>query len=643
MTAGDSWEKLSDAIDGPFERDIVDGLVNGFKALEPRIELAYKKAVLGAGEYPLRRLLTLRQELGQQLSGLQVSGTSQKKILKALAEGQKAADEWAKAGLYKKDPKKFGNLGIGLTPGMAQQNPEALIAAAQRTHALSNYALGAKGSQTIALINKISDTDLRGRIMGAVEFHLAQGDSWRNLEKTLKDSLEFAKNRAETVARTEMASAMVEGAKMRYQEEGIEYVQWNATGSSRTCGYCAPREGKVYELGKTVCPAHPNCRCALTPWDPDWQELGIASAEEDAKQRDEVLEELEAAGKKPINSASPFERALGLEEPPGVIWEPSAITKKPKKFSFGIDYKKIKKDMEDMQAKLANALSGNLPSSSDSPAEVISKIGSYKDVVKEMDDQMAKMEQDIALISIDPKPFDKKPTLPSTTSKLRKKKVTDVDFSYGDIIDDLGYSSREEYEKAVQSIDRWIGSSSSNIRGAEALQALEEGKDLSGYAKDMAEELKAAASISNLSNKDYIQGYKDVADSIEDFIDRAPIYKGEVHRGINFSSKQQADEFIARLDSGAKSVATESWTAYAPVAEGFATGENAPVSGKFAVILHVQNKRGAPVDVFNPMEESEVLIPKNSAYKVKRVSHGATLQGIGGTTMKVVNVFLKAL
>ena len=326
MTAGDSWERLSDAIDGPFERDIIDGLVNGYKALEPRIERAYKKAVLGAGEYPLRRLLTLRQELGQQLSGLQVSGTSQKKILKALAEGQKAADEWAKAGLYKKDPKKYADLGIGLTPGMAQQNPEALIAAAQRTHALSNYALGARGSQTIALINKISDTDLRGRIMGAVEFHLAQGDSWRNLEKTLKDSLEFAKNRAETVARTEMASAMVEGAKTRYQEEGVEYVQWNATGSSRTCGYCAPREGKVYELGKTVCPAHPNCRCALTPWDPDWEKLGIASAEEDAKQRDEVLEELEAAGKKPISSASPFERALGLEEPPDVIWEPPAIS-----------------------------------------------------------------------------------------------------------------------------------------------------------------------------------------------------------------------------------------------------------------------------------------------------------------------------
>ena len=331
MTAGDSWEKLSDAIDGPFERDIVDGLVNGFKALEPRIELAYKKAVLGAGEYPLRRLLTLRQELGQQLSGLQVSGTSQKKIVKALAEGQKAADEWAKAGLYKKDPKKFGNLGLGLTPGMAQQNPEALIAAAQRTHALSNYALGARGSQAVALINKISDTDLRGRIMGAVEFHLAQGDSWRNLEKTLKDSLEFAKNRAETVARTEMASAMVEGAKMRYEEEGIEYVQWNATGSSRTCGYCAPREGKVYELGKTVCPAHPNCRCALTPWDPEWEELGIASADEDAKQRKEVLEELEAAGKKPISSASPFERALGLEEPPKPFWEPPAISKPKRK------------------------------------------------------------------------------------------------------------------------------------------------------------------------------------------------------------------------------------------------------------------------------------------------------------------------
>lgn len=340
MQAADSWEKLSDALLGPFERDIIDGLTGAYRALEPRIEVAYKRALEGAGDFPLQRLLILRQQLEQELQTMTLPPQLRQVVNQALLDGQQAADFWALAELNKvkqearnltpdqatavfadaiADPTTI------LSPGMVQQNPTALIAAAQRQNALANYAAGGKGTQAFATLNRLVEVDLRGRIIGSVEFHLASGDSWRQLRKTLQNSVELSKSRAQTVARTEMAAAMVEGSKLRYEAEGIEQVQWQAVGSSRTCGYCAPRHGKVYRLGDVVAPAHPNCRCGLTPWDPEWEELGLIDPQEEAKARAEVLADLEAAGKQPISGPTPFEKSLGMEQAPEALWTPPRV------------------------------------------------------------------------------------------------------------------------------------------------------------------------------------------------------------------------------------------------------------------------------------------------------------------------------
>lgn len=337
MEAADSWDRLSTALIGPFERDIVQGLTEAYGALEGRIETAYKKALADGSTFPLKRLLLLREQLGQELGALQLPPALQVMVNQALIAGQQAADFWALAELNK--VKQTGqnlnpdaavalleqassNAEAILSPAMAQQNPSALIAAAQRQAALGNYAAGAKGAQAFASLNKIAAVDLRGRIIGAVEFHLAQGDSWRQLRKTLQSNVALSQSRAQMVARTEMSAAMVEGSKLRYEAEGISQVQWQAVGSSRTCGYCAPRHGKVYQLGEVVCPAHPNCRCALTPWDERWVELGLVDVEAEAKSRAAVLADLEAAGKEAISGPSPFEKSLGMERAPEALWKP---------------------------------------------------------------------------------------------------------------------------------------------------------------------------------------------------------------------------------------------------------------------------------------------------------------------------------
>ena len=345
MEPADSWEKLSDALLGPFEREIIDGLTGAYRAMEPRIEQAFKRSLDGGSAMPLQRLLILRQQLGQELSAMRLPPELAQTVNQALLDGQVSSDFWALAELNKvkqearsltpeQAAQAFANASTDpsllLGPGMAQQNPTALIAAAQRQNALANYAAGGRGTQAFAALNRLVDVDLRGRIIGAVEFHLASGDSWRQLRSTLQSSVELTKARAQTVARTEMAAAMVEGTKLRYEAEGIEQVQWQAVGSSRTCGYCAPRHGKVYKLGDVVAPAHPNCRCTVTPWDPEWAELGLVDPQAEAKARADVLADLEAAGKKPISGPSPFEKALGQDTAPEPLWTPGDAIKQAK-------------------------------------------------------------------------------------------------------------------------------------------------------------------------------------------------------------------------------------------------------------------------------------------------------------------------
>ena len=327
MISSASWERLADALEGSFEDEILDGLLSAYRAMEPRIEQAYKRAAMGAGDFPLRRLLTLRAELGEGLADLKLSPALKARVDQALAAGQTASDLWAMAALQKVAPKGDYDFSAVLSPVMARQNPNALLAAAQRENALINYAAGGKYSQSFAYLNRLVEVDLRGRIMGAVEFHLAQGDSWRQLSKTLKESLELTKNRAQMVARTEMGAAMSKGINLRYEQEGIDYVQFISTKSSATCSYCAWRHGNVYERSEIVIKLHPWCRCTVVPWSPEWEKKGVTDPQADAEQKAAVLAELEKAGKKPNHGPAPFERSLGLKAPPKPFWEPPAVSK----------------------------------------------------------------------------------------------------------------------------------------------------------------------------------------------------------------------------------------------------------------------------------------------------------------------------
>jgi hypothetical protein len=66
----------------------------------------------------------------------------------------------------------------------------------------------------------------------------------------------------------------------------------------------------------------------VTPWDPEWEELGLVDPQEEAKGRAAVLADLEAAGKEPISGPSPFEKSLGMERAPEALWSPPRVATK---------------------------------------------------------------------------------------------------------------------------------------------------------------------------------------------------------------------------------------------------------------------------------------------------------------------------
>ena len=118
---------------------------------------------------------------------------------------------------------------------------------------------------------------------------LQRGKGWRAAQKDIaqalrtegqtvlrgKDELSISartglrmnlEQRADLIARTELASAYIAGQMAQYRKNGYTHGRWSATGE-RTCPFCASREGSIYTLDELdgAIPAHPRCRCTVAP------------------------------------------------------------------------------------------------------------------------------------------------------------------------------------------------------------------------------------------------------------------------------------------------------------------------------------------------------------------------------------------
>jgi len=130
---------------------------------------------------------------------------------------------------------------------------------------------------------------LRDKVTQATLRALQQGKGWKAAQRDIAMSLRTSgqsiltandelsvtarngivmnlEQRANMVARTELASAYVQGQMKQYKQNGFQYGRWSATGE-RSCAFCVSREGVIYEIDEieAAIPAHPRCRCTIAP------------------------------------------------------------------------------------------------------------------------------------------------------------------------------------------------------------------------------------------------------------------------------------------------------------------------------------------------------------------------------------------
>lgn len=123
--------------------------------------------------------------------------------------------------------------------------------------------------QSARLVAEVEDATrefLRTDIQAAIE----QGWSTSDLADALADNYAFSDERAETIARTELANANVQGSIAGWKETGqVEKKQWIAA-QDEFCDDCAELDGMIDDIdgdfkGNGDPPLHPNCRCDVLP------------------------------------------------------------------------------------------------------------------------------------------------------------------------------------------------------------------------------------------------------------------------------------------------------------------------------------------------------------------------------------------
>ena len=101
---------------------------------------------------------------------------------------------------------------------------------------------------------------------------IAQGYHPQKIARSLSKTVDgITRQRARTIARTEVIHAHAEGQLDSFEDLGVEKIglmaEWSAAPDDRTCSLCADMDGAVMTIAEArgLIPRHPNCRCCWVP------------------------------------------------------------------------------------------------------------------------------------------------------------------------------------------------------------------------------------------------------------------------------------------------------------------------------------------------------------------------------------------
>lgn len=132
-----------------------------------------------------------------------------------------------------------------------------------------------RGAELIGRTGKHSITDTtRDALRGLISDGIEEGWSSAKLASHFEDSFVMSRDRAEMIARTELAMAHVQGNVEGWKETGeVEKKKWIVS-QDEVCDICQELDGVTIDLDDDfdgpdgpldAPPAHPNCRCDIVP------------------------------------------------------------------------------------------------------------------------------------------------------------------------------------------------------------------------------------------------------------------------------------------------------------------------------------------------------------------------------------------
>ena len=161
--------------------------------------------------------------------------------------------------------------------GEAAAALQTIVTGATATYAGANPLAVRAATQAATAFMQGESARFRDQIAQIVSEGVARGWGSRKLERQIVGALEGTtdptgktarmglRQRAEVIARSELANAYVKGAIDHNLKEGFAFIRWVAATDERACRWCLSRHGQIFPADQVVIPAHPQCRCTPVP------------------------------------------------------------------------------------------------------------------------------------------------------------------------------------------------------------------------------------------------------------------------------------------------------------------------------------------------------------------------------------------